>query len=95
LIKIELASEVTDILVAACKSGELLLIAHSLNAFYDIFSEATYNLALQAKEVVPMMQAGLTHLQQLVSVSLQLILIIVQASQRGKEVFQERAEVCK
>lgn len=60
---VENASEVADILVQACKSGNLLLISHALDAFYDIFCEADYNAALTEKDVIPMMKAGLPHLQ--------------------------------
>ncbi|TNV81755.1 hypothetical protein FGO68_gene4081 [Halteria grandinella] len=62
---IENVQEVTEMLVQACKSGNLLLISHALDAFYDIFSENNYNQALADKQVIQMMKVGLPHLQGL------------------------------
>ena len=70
LPSLEPVEEATDILVNACKSGKLLLIAHALNAFYDIFSEPHYNQVIASKEIMPMMQAGLPQLQQLYKVAI-------------------------
>jgi hypothetical protein len=39
-------------LVSACKSTDLILISHALNAFYDIFSEANYNQVLVESNVI-------------------------------------------
>lgn len=64
-----MTQHVTDFLVIACKSGDLLLIAHALNAFFDIFSEATYNSSLVTKEILPLMRAGLPQLRTQVSSS--------------------------
>ena len=45
--------------MTACTSGNLLLIAHSLNAFYDIYSEAFYNPVLKEKDIINLMRGGL------------------------------------
>ena len=49
----------------ACKSGNLLLIAHALNGFYEMYSEATYNQVLIEKGIVAMMRAGLVQVHAL------------------------------
>ncbi|CDW75365.1 UNKNOWN [Stylonychia lemnae] len=56
---------VSEILISSCKSGNLLLIAHAINGFFDIFSEANYNQSLVEKQVLEMMRAGLSALEQL------------------------------
>ena len=40
---IALINEVTELLLEACKSMDLVLISAALDAFYDIFSEEYYN----------------------------------------------------
>ncbi len=60
---------VADFLVTGCKSGDLLLIAHALNAFFDIFSEANYNQTLATKQIIDMMRAGLPQLNAMVSLT--------------------------
>lgn len=37
---------VTEILIDSCRSGDLELVAHALDAFYDIFSEDYYDSIL-------------------------------------------------
>lgn len=37
---------VTEILIDCCKSEDLVLISHALDAFYDIFSEDYYDAVL-------------------------------------------------
>jgi hypothetical protein len=49
----------------ACKSGNLLLISHALNGFYDLYSEAFYNQVLIEKSVLPLMKAGLPQVHTL------------------------------
>jgi hypothetical protein len=49
----------------ACKSGNLLLMSHALNGFYEIYSEAIYNPVLVEKSIIPMMKAGLPQVQTL------------------------------
>ena len=49
----------------ACKSGNLLLMSHALNGFYEIYSEAFYNPVLVEKGIIPMMKAGLPQVQSL------------------------------
>ena len=49
----------------ACKSGNLLLISHSLNGFYELYSETFYNPVLIEKGIMPMMRAGLPQVQTL------------------------------
>ncbi len=60
-----LQQDVTDILMDACKSGNLLLMSHALNGFYEIYSEAFYNPVLVEKGIIPMMKAGLPQVQTL------------------------------
>ena len=38
--------EVTGLLIDSCQSGDLVLIASALDAFYDIFSEDFYDQVL-------------------------------------------------
>jgi hypothetical protein len=35
--------EITGLLIDSCQSGDLVLIASALDAFYDIFSEDFYD----------------------------------------------------
>jgi len=39
----EVLNEVTRLLIDSCQSGDLVLIAVALDAFYDIYSEEHYN----------------------------------------------------
>ena len=45
-------TEVTRLLVDSCQSGDLVLIATALDAFYDIFSEEHYNQLLADNNVI-------------------------------------------
>ena len=50
--------EVTKLLVESCQSGDLVLIAAALDAFYDIFSEEDYNQLLLENQVIQLMASG-------------------------------------
>ena len=60
-------SAVTKCLVDTCKTSgsDLLLVAQTLDTFYDIFSEAYYNQFLQEHNVILLMKEGQAHLNQL------------------------------
>lgn len=60
-----LLQEVAEILLGACHSGDLMLISHALNGFYDIYSEANYNEVLVSSNVISMMKQGLGALSNL------------------------------
>ena len=57
--------EVTKLLVESCQSGDLVLIAAALDAFYDIFSEEDYNQLLLENQVIQLMASGAPGLRQL------------------------------
>jgi len=60
-------SSVTKCLVDTCKTSgsDLLLVAQTLDTFYDIYSEFYYNEFLREQNVIPLMNEGQTHLNQL------------------------------
>lgn len=45
-------------MVESCQSGDLVLIAAALDAFYDIFSEEDYNQLLLENQVIQLMASG-------------------------------------
>ena len=62
---VQVMTEVTRLLVDSCQSGDLVLIATALDAFYDIFSEEHYNQLLADNNVIQLMAAGAQGLHQL------------------------------
>lgn len=66
VVNVEDNSRICELLIGACMSQDLMLIAHALNGFYDIYSENYYNQVLQEFKVMELMQAGLPQLIALV-----------------------------
>jgi len=61
----EVMSEVIRLLIDSCQSGDLVLIAAALDAFYDIFSEEVYNEQLLEHGVIQQMAQGAASLHQI------------------------------
>ena len=61
----EIISQICELLVTTCRSGELLSISYALDGFYEIFSEDFYDSALQQHGVIGAMEAGQSTLEGL------------------------------
>jgi len=48
----EQIESITDILISACTSQNLMLTVKAIDAFYEIYSEANYNQILLDKQVI-------------------------------------------
>mmetsp|Transcript_924 Transcript_924/g.1653 ORF Transcript_924/g.1653 Transcript_924/m.1653 type:complete len:95 (-) Transcript_924:35-319(-) len=57
--------DIASFLVRTCKSGELLQISYSLDAFYEIFSEDFYDSILKDLGVINDMRSGEPMLKQM------------------------------